>query len=134
RLGATDRSDIVLVDAAGADMAATHIEGLRRGFHVVTANKKPLTTAWKDYQEIQSLCRRKGLSYQYEATFGAGLPLLYTLQDLLNTGDKIMRIHGCLSGTLGFLCSRLDEGLPFSRALSEAMSLGFTEPDPRDDL
>ena len=66
--------------------------------------------------------------------FGAGLPLLYTLQDLINTGDKILRIQGCLSGTLGILCSRMDEGVPFSRAVSEAMALGYTEPDPRDDL
>ena len=134
RIGATYRSDIVLVDATGADMAATHIEGLRRGFHVVTANKKPLTTAWKDYQEIQRLRRRKGLGYQYEATFGAGLPLLYTLQDLIQTGDRVIRIQGCLSGTLGFLCSRLDDGVAFSSALGEAMRLGYTEPDPRDDL
>ena len=101
---------------------------------MVTANKKPLTSKFRDYEAIQSLRRRKGLNYHYEATFGAGLPLLYTLQDLINTGDKILRIQGCLSGTLGFLCNRLDEAVPFSRAVAEAMSLGYTEPDPRDDL
>jgi aspartokinase/homoserine dehydrogenase 1 len=130
----TFKSDIVIVDATAAELAPTHIEGLRRGFHVVTANKKPLTSSLGEYQEIQRLRRRKGLNYQYEATFGAGLPLLYTLQDLINTGDKILRIQGCLSGTLGILCSRMDEGVPFSRAVSEAMARGYTEPDPRDDL
>src|SRR5439155_26878224 len=134
QIAATYKSDIVLVDATGADLTALHIEGLRRGFHVVTANKKPLTSKFRDYEAIQSLRRRKGLNYHYEATFGAGLPLLYTLQDLINTGDKILRIQGCLSGTIGFLCSRLDEAIPFSRAVAEAMSLGYTEPDPRDDL
>jgi len=134
RIRATYRSDIVLVDATGAEMAPTHIEGMRRGFHIVTANKKPLTTSLADYDEIRRLRRRKGLGYQYEATFGAGLPLLYTLQDLIQTGDRILGIQGCLSGTLGYLCSRLDEGDSFSRALSEAMRLGYTEPDPRDDL
>ena len=134
QIAATYKSDIVLVDATGADLTALHIEGLRRGFHVVTANKKPLTSKFRDYEAIQSLRRRKGLNYHYEATFGAGLPLLYTLQDLINTGDKILRIQGCLSGTLGFLCNRLDEAVPFSRAVAEAMSLGYTEPDPRDDL
>jgi len=134
QIAATYKSDIVLVDATGADLTALHIEGLRRGFHVVTANKKPLTSKFRDYEAIQALRRRKGLNYHYEATFGAGLPLLYTLQDLINTGDKILRIQGCLSGTLGFLCNRLDEAVPFSRAVAEAMSLGYTEPDPRDDL
>ncbi len=134
RIAATYRSDVVLVDATGAELAGTHIEGLRRGFHLVTANKKPLTTSLREYLEMRRLCRRKGLNYQFEATFGAGLPLLSTLQDLLNTGDRIVRIQGCLSGTLGFICSRIGEGVPFSKAVAEASALGYTEPDPRDDL
>jgi bifunctional aspartokinase / homoserine dehydrogenase 1 len=134
RIAATYRSDVVMVDATGAELADTHIEGMRHGFHVVTANKKPLTTSLDQYMEMRRLCRRKGLNYQFEATFGAGLPLLSTLQDLVNTGDRILRIQGCLSGTLGFICSRIDEGVPFSKAVLEAASLGYTEPDPRDDL
>jgi bifunctional aspartokinase / homoserine dehydrogenase 1 len=134
RIAGTYRSDVVVVDATGAELADTHIDGMRYGFHVVTANKKPLTTSLTQYQEMRRLCRRKGLNYQFEATFGAGLPLLSTLQDLVNTGDRILRIQGCLSGTLGFICSRIDEGVPFSKAVMEASSLGFTEPDPRDDL
>jgi len=134
RIAHTYKSDVVLVDATGAELAATHIEGLRCGFHVVTANKKPLSTSLAKYHQIRRICRRKGLNYQYEATFGAGLPLLSTLQDLIYTGDRVLRVQGCLSGTLGFICGRLDEGLPFSAAVTEAMSLGYTEPDPRDDL
>jgi aspartokinase/homoserine dehydrogenase 1 len=134
RLAATYRSDVVLVDATGAELAAMHIEGLRRGFHIVTANKRPLTSSLVEYLEIQDLKRRKGLNYQYEATFGAGLPLLATLQDLLDTGDTVLQIQGCLSGTLGFICSRLDDSIPLSSAVEEAMKLGYTEPDPRDDL
>lgn len=134
RIAATYRSDVVLVDATGAELAGTLLEGMRRGFHAVTANKRPLTTRLDEYLEMRRICRRKGLNYQYEATFGAGLPLLSTLRDLMSTGDRIIRIQGCLSGTLGLICSRIDEGVPFSRALDEAMGLGYTEPDPREDL
>jgi len=134
RIAGGYKSDVVIVDATGADLAPTHIAGLKRGFHIVTANKRPLTTSLTDYQTMRKLCRRKGLNYQYEATFGAGLPLLSTLQDLIHTGDRILRVQGCLSGTLGFICSKLDEGVPFSDAVRDAMARGYTEPDPRDDL
>jgi aspartokinase/homoserine dehydrogenase 1 len=134
RIAGTYRSDVVLVDATSAELAPVHIDGLKRGFHVVTANKKPLTSHLCEYMEIQNLRRRKGLNYQYEATFGAGLPLLSTLQDLINTGDRVLSVQGCLSGTLGLICTRLDERKTLSNAVAEAMSLGYTEPDPRDDL
>ena len=128
------KSDVVLVDATAADFSDAHLEGLRRGFHLVTANKRPLADSLADYRKIQELRQERGLSYRYEATFGAGLPLLSTLQDLIETGDRILHIQGCLSGTLGFICTRMSEGVPFSAATREAMSLGYTEPDPRDDL
>jgi len=134
RVSETFRTDVVLVDATGAELAPVHIAGLRRGFHVVTANKKPLTGSLADYLEIQKLQKSKGLQYRYEATFGAGLPLLSTLEDLISTGDKIISVQGCLSGTLGLICSRLDAGKSLYEAVMEAMQLGFTEPDPRDDL
>ncbi len=134
RIAGAYKSDVVLVDATGADLAATHIAGLQNGFHIVTANKRPLTSTLADYRTVQRLRRRKGLNYQYEATFGAGLPLLSTLQDLIHTGDRILRIQGCLSGTLGYICSKLDERVPFSEAVRDAMAKGYTEPDPRDDL
>jgi aspartokinase/homoserine dehydrogenase 1 len=128
------KSDVVLVDATAADFSGAHLDGLRRGFHFVTANKRPLADDLADYRKIQEVRQERGLSYRYEATFGAGLPLLSTLQDLIETGDRILHIQGCLSGTLGFICSRMGEGVPFSAAIREAMSLGYTEPDPRDDL
>ncbi|NWG13652.1 MAG: bifunctional aspartate kinase/homoserine dehydrogenase I [Acidobacteria bacterium] len=134
RISAAFKSDVVLVDATAADFSDVHLEGFRRGFHIVTANKKPLADSLAWYQRIQSMRHRAGLNYQYEATFGAGLPLLSTLQDLIHTGDRILRIQGCLSGTLGFICSRLDERIPLSAAVREAAALGYTEPDPRDDL
>ncbi len=134
RISAAFKSDVVLVDATAADFSPVHLQGFRRGFHIVTANKKPLADSLPQYQRIQNARYRGGLNYQYEATFGAGLPLLSTLQDLIQTGDQILHIQGCLSGTLGFICSRLDEGIPFSAAVREAAALGYTEPDPRDDL
>ncbi len=134
RISAAFKSDVVLVDATAADFSHVHVEGFRRGFHIVTANKKPLADSLVQYQRIQNMRHRGGLNYQYEATFGAGLPLLSTLQDLIQTGDRILHIQGCLSGTLGFICSRLDEGIPLSAGVREAAALGYTEPDPRDDL
>jgi aspartokinase/homoserine dehydrogenase 1 len=128
------KSDVVLIDATAADFSGAHLEGLRRGFHLVTANKRPLADSLSNYRRIQELRQEKGLNYRYEATFGAGLPLLSTLQDLIETGDRVLHIQGCLSGTLGFICTKLDERIPFSAAVREAMSLGYTEPDPRDDL
>jgi homoserine dehydrogenase len=71
---------------------------------------------------------------RYEVTVGAGLPVIATLRYLLDTGDRIVRIEGCLSGTLGYLCAQLEQSVPYSAAVAQARSLGYTEPDPREDL
>ena len=81
----------------------------------------------------ESLRRQPG-QFCYEATVGAGLPVVNTLRDLIDTGDEVLAIDGLLSGTLGFLFERFDGQAPFSALVRDAMQRGFTEPDPRDDL
>jgi len=126
--------DVVIVDATADETGPLHLEALKKGFHVVTANKKPLSGSLGLYKAIRAEAQARGLGYQFETTFGAGLPVLHTLQELIATRDEIRRVMGCFSGTLGFICSELERGRPFSAAVKEARERGYTEPDPRDDL
>lgn len=102
---------------------------LDSGCGVVLANKIPLAGPW---DAARKLLHHPHL--RYEVTVGAGLPVIDTLHYLLNTGDKFTLIEGCLSGTLGYLCTELELGLPYSQVVAHARAAGFTEPDPRDDL
>ena len=95
------------------------------------ANKKPLAGKLKDFKDLHGIGDQRLF---YEVVVGAGLPVIQTLKNLIATGDEIIEIKGCFSGTLGFIFSRLDEGKLFSEAVLEAKKNGFTEPDPRDDL
>jgi len=125
----------LLVDATAADgMAAVHARLLDAGVHVVTCNKKPLGGAQADWDRIERAARRSGAVALREVTVGAGLPILKAVRDLRDSGDAIASIEGCVSGTLNFLCVALERGRSFSAALHEARRLGYTEPDPRDDL
>jgi len=122
----------VLVDCtASAEMTPLLIEARRRGIHVALANKLPLVGPLDDYR---SLTGPAPGALRYEATVGAGLPIIRTMEELLITGDEVRSIEGCFSGTLGYLFSRLEEGTSFSSAVREAWHRGYTEPDPRDDL
>jgi aspartokinase/homoserine dehydrogenase 1 len=100
----------------------------------VLANKRPLTERRHDAEALHALARAHGRRLLFEATVGAGLPIVDTAAKLLESGDRIRRIDGCLSGTLGFLLSELGEGRSFSATLRDAMFRGYTEPDPREDL
>src|SRR5690606_27447468 len=86
------------------------------------------------WKSLQKAARGSNVRWRYEATVGAGLPVIQTLRDLLDTGDQLLAVEGILSGTLSYLFSRLDEGGSFAALVREARDLGFTEPDPRDDL
>lgn len=125
---------VVLVDVTASDTASLHQQALDRGFHVVTANKVPLTGDMATYARMVQAVRRTGARYGYETTFGAGLPVLHALKELLTTGDRIDAVEGALSGTLGFLVTRLQDGYGLAQAVQEAADAGFTEPDPREDL
>lgn len=124
----------IIVDAtASAAVAQLHAGWLRAGAHVVTANKLGVADGSHRSEEL----RRKGPgrgSYAYETTVGAGLPVIRTLRDLCDSGDRIVAIRGVLSGTLSYLFNAFDGSRPFSALLREAAELGITEPDARTDL
>jgi bifunctional aspartokinase / homoserine dehydrogenase 1 len=124
----------ILVDLTSEETAPLIQKALENGFHIVLANKKPLAVSQLAFDELMETARSRGLSLRYEATAGAGLPVLDTLAKLQDAGDRVETILGAFSGTLGFIMSALEEGKPFSDAVREAWKLGYTEPDPRDDL
>ncbi|HEX9365923.1 MAG TPA: bifunctional aspartate kinase/homoserine dehydrogenase I [Vicinamibacterales bacterium] len=125
----------VIVDCtASAGVARHYAEWLAAGIHVVTPNKQAGSADLTFYRSLGE-ARRAGRShYLYEATVGAGLPIIQTLRDLRETGDRVQRIEGVLSGTLSYLFNVWDGIQPFSTLVREAKAQGFTEPDPRDDL
>lgn len=120
----------VLVDCtASLSFPSTYSNCLQCGVRVVTANKSIFERPWS---EVQLLVRSP--HFAYEATCGAGLPIISTMKALVATGDTIERVTGLLSGTLAYVFSELESGTSFSAAVLQAKALGFTEPDPRDDL
>jgi bifunctional aspartokinase / homoserine dehydrogenase 1 len=125
----------VLVDCtASADMVSIYKAAATAGVHVVGANKKPLAVSWTERESLLSTVDKHSRSYLYETTCGAGLPVIETLKNLIRTGDSVLRIEGSLSGTLGFLCDALMDGIPLSVAIQKAREKGLTEPHPGDDL
>jgi bifunctional aspartokinase / homoserine dehydrogenase 1 len=125
----------VLIDCtASADVASHYRDWLARGAHVVTPNKKANSGALPAYRALKEAARAAGTHYLYEATVGAGLPVIHTLRDLRETGDEITRIEGIFSGTLAYLFNVFDGSESFSSIVRAAKQKGYTEPDPRDDL
>jgi homoserine dehydrogenase len=129
-LKGTQYDDSVIVDMTAADSMEPVIDqALENGYGVVLANKKPLAGPWSISKVYFNNPRLR-----YEATVGGGQPVIATLRYLLDTDDPIYRIEGQLSGTLGYICGRMDDGISFSEAIAEAKIEGYTEPDPREDL
>jgi bifunctional aspartokinase / homoserine dehydrogenase 1 len=125
----------VLIDCtASDDVARLYGTWLERGIHVITPNKRANTGSLEYYRRLRAANRSVGAHYLYETTVGAALPIVQTLHDLVQTGDDIVEIEGILSGTLSYLFNRFDGTVPFSTLVREARELGYTEPDPRDDL
>ncbi len=125
----------VVIDCTANETVPSHYpEWIKRGIHIITPNKKGNGGPLSLYREIESACHSTGRHFLYQTTVGAGLPLLRTLRDLVKTGDKILQVEGILSGTLSFLLNSFDGSEPFSQIVLKAKSLGYTEPDPREDL
>ena len=125
----------VIVDCTASEtMAARYADWLSRGVHVITPNKKAGSADYASYRKLRELGRKMNTHYLYEATVGAGLPVITTLRDLLQTGDRVISIEGVLSGTASFIFNELGAGRSFSELVREAARRGYTEPDPRDDL
>jgi len=125
----------VIVDCTASAAVARHYpEWLAAGIHVVTPNKQAGSADMAFYRALGAARRAGGSHYLYEATVGAGLPIIQTVRDLRETGDRIQQIEGILSGTLSYLFNVWDGERSFSSLVREAKAQGFTEPDPRDDL
>ena len=125
----------MIVDCSASDsVAALYPRWLAAGIHVVTPNKQAGSGDWTRYQQIRAAQREGNARFLYEATVGAGLPVILTLRSLLDTGDELHEIDGMFSGTLAWLFNSFDGSRPFSALVRQARELGYTEPDPRDDL
>jgi bifunctional aspartokinase / homoserine dehydrogenase 1 len=125
----------VLIDCTASEAVSRLYAGwLRRGIHVITPNKRANTSELEYYRELRRTSRQQGVHYLYETTVGAGLPIVQTLRDLIQTGDEVLEIDGIFSGTLSYLFNAFDGSRPFSAVVADARAKGYTEPDPRDDL
>ncbi len=124
----------IVVDVTASESSPTLEVALGAGMDLVLANKRPLVTSGRNGKGLARLAASRGRRMLHEATVGAGLPVIDTMSKLVASGDRILQIEGCPSGTLGFLFSEMSRGTSFSAALGSAMARGYTEPDPRDDL
>ncbi|NTV99369.1 MAG: bifunctional aspartate kinase/homoserine dehydrogenase I, partial [Chlorobiaceae bacterium] len=125
----------IFVDCtASAEVAGMYPSLLFDNISVVTANKLGMAGPWPLYRQIRDALRKSNAKFLYETNVGAGLPIINTLNDLRNSGDKIISIEGVLSGTLSFIFNELRKGGSFSDIVRRAKDAGYTEPDPRDDL
>ncbi|GAB2945278.1 bifunctional aspartate kinase/homoserine dehydrogenase I [Hafnia psychrotolerans] len=125
----------VIVDCTSSqEVADQYADFLSDGFHVVTPNKKANTSSMNYYYQLRKAAEGSRRKFLYDTNVGAGLPVIENLQNLLNAGDELVRFSGILSGSLSFIFGKLDEGLSLSEATLQARDMGYTEPDPRDDL
>lgn len=125
----------VFVDCtASGEVSAIYEELLDHNVSVVTANKIAASADYERYSELKSTARKRGVKFLFETNVGAGLPIINTISDLINSGDRILRIEAVLSGTLNFIFNEMSETIPFSQAIRMAKEAGYAEPDPRIDL
>jgi bifunctional aspartokinase / homoserine dehydrogenase 1 len=124
----------ILVDVTAEETGDLLRDAAGQGFDLVLANKKPLAGSYDSLERLLAAAASAGRRIRYEATVGAGLPILDTHRKLVESGDRVLRVEGCFSGTLGFVLSAVGAGRPFSEAVREAVQRGYAEPDPRDDL
>jgi aspartokinase/homoserine dehydrogenase 1 len=131
-----DCDHAVIADCtASMFIAKNYAKWLKMGINVVTPNKKAQTAEMAYYKEMKAAAKEAGVQWNYEASVGAALPVISTIQDFNMTGDGIFKIEGVFSGTLSYIFNVMSAtGRPFSDIVDEAAKNGFTEPDPRDDL
>lgn len=125
----------VLIDMTASEQTSQkYSQWLSEGFHVITANKKGNTSSMEYYNELRKSSHANQKHFLYSTNVGAGLPIVQTLRDLHHTGDRVICIEGVFSGTLSYIFNQFSTDKLFSSVVKEAQSLGYTEPDPRDDL
>ena len=125
----------VFVDCtANADVASLYKDMLNNNVSVVAANKIAASSSYANYTELKQIARNRGVKYLFETNVGAGLPIIKTINDLLASGDKILKIEAVVSGTLNFIFNKISAEVPFSETIRMAKEQGYSEPDPRIDL
>lgn len=125
----------VFVDCTSSpEIASLYLPLVENNINVVTASKIAASGPYSHYQRIKRTARKKDVRFLYETNVGAGLPIIGTINNLINSGDKILKLEAVVSGTLNFIFSRISADVPFSRAIAEAKKAGYSEPDPRIDL
>ena len=125
----------VFVDCtASAEIAALYGDFFEHGISVVAANKIAASSDYAEYRRLKDLARKRGVKWLFETNVGAGLPIIGTINDLCNSGDRIIRMEAVLSGTLNFIFNTISADIPFSETVRMAKEQGFSEPDPRIDL
>jgi len=125
----------VFVDCTASDLVASiYKDILRSNVSIVTANKSAASSDYKNYAEIKKTAKQKGVKFLFETNVGAGLPIINTLNDLVNSGDKILKIEAVLSGTLNYIFNTISHEIPFSETIKMSKENGYSEPDPRIDL
>ena len=125
----------VFVDCtASTEIASLYRSMLEHNISVVAANKIAASSAYDEYSLLKDTARRRGVKYLFETNVGAGLPIINTMNSLINSGDHILKMQAVLSGTLNYIFNTLGEDVPLSRAIRMAQEAGFSEPDPRIDL
>ena len=125
----------VFVDCtASADVAGLYEAFLSNNISVVAANKVAASSDYDNYARLKATARKRGVKYLFETNVGAGLPIINTINDLINSGDKILKLEAVLSGTLNFIFNTIAEDVPFSETVRRAKEEGYAEPDPRVDL
>lgn len=125
----------VFVDCtASYDLPERYLDLIAAGMSIVTPNKRANSMNMDFYRDIRQSAKKMHRRFLYETNVGAGLPIIDTLQNLFNSGDRLKEFNGIMSGSLSYIFGALDEGKKFSEAVLEAKELRYTEPDPRDDL
>lgn len=125
---------LIIDCTADSKLPLKYYEWFERGIHIITPNKKAGVSDFKYYSSLLDICKKNNVFWLHEATVGAGLPVISTVNDLIKTGDKIKKVSGIVSGTLAYLFSNYDGKVPFSKLVLKAKELGYTESDPREDL
>ena len=125
----------VFVDCtASTDVAGLYEDFLSNNISVVAANKVAASSDYDNYAKLKATARKRGVKYLFETNVGAGLPIINTINDLINSGDKILKLEAVLSATLNFIFNTISEDIPFSETVRRAKEEGYAEPDPRIDL
>lgn len=125
----------VFVDCtASAEVASLYNDFFEHNISVVAANKVAASSSYENYLKLKNTARKRGVKFLFETNVGAGLPIINTINSLINSGDSILKIEAVLSGTLNFIFNTISEDIPFSKTVRMAKESGYSEPDPRIDL